>query len=266
MNNNTSKNKKKNDFSDSSNLNLGILSFSTSNISANNVIKSSNIFEEQNIQSKENLNIFLDEISNYNKEKDNERHSNLITNGEQNKIDNNNNDSNNNNKYNNNKNNRNNVQTKSAEQSTRNPKYFKNDSIYNSNIIYNCIDSNETKNGKLITNNKLENNNINKNNQINVKGQKDKNKKNVNNNAYKELTDITKNNLNEILSKKNIQKNSYDMKKKEEIKNNDTDFVGSSFIKKYLNINDGKKYKNPEELHFSMVKISQNINLIKGKF
>ena len=204
------------------------------NLNNINLIKSGNIFEDQNIKNKENLNICLDNISNCNKEKNSERQSNLITNGE-NKIENNNNNIN--------RNNRNNIQTKSAEQTTRNPKYFKNESIYNTNYIINFIDSNEVKNGKLVTSNKIDNkldnnveNNIgDKNNQIFVKGQKDKIKKNSNNNAYKELTDITKNNLNEILSKKNVQKNSCD-------------------------------YKNPEQLHFSMVKIYQNINLLKGKF
>ena len=124
----------------------------------------------------------------------------LITNSE-NKIENNNNNIN--------RNNRNNIQTKSAEQTTRNPKYFKNESIYNTNYIINFIDSNEVKNGKLITSNKVDNNVDNnigdKNNQIFVKGQKDKIKKNANNKTYKELTDIIKYNVNEILSKKNVQ-------------------------------------------------------------
>ena len=42
MNNNTSKNKKKNELSNNSNLNVGMLSFSTSNISANNLIPVNN--------------------------------------------------------------------------------------------------------------------------------------------------------------------------------------------------------------------------------
>ena len=271
MNNNTSKNKKKNEVSNSSNLNLGMLSFSTSNISVNNVmsvnnhnlnnnndsnknnninndinnniniIKNTNISEEQ--KNKNNLNLCLNGISSSNKDKDKEKNSNMITNAEQNK----------------NSNRNNNTQTKSAEQTTRNPKYFKNESIYNTNYIINFIDSNYIKNGKIITSNKTDNKKIIENSQIYVIGQKNS----VN---YKELTDLTNNNVNEILSKKNIQKNSFDINKKEEKKNCDSEYTGNSFIKQYFNINDGQKYKNPEELHFSMVKIYQNINKLKGKF
>ncbi len=43
----------------------------------------------------------------------------------------------------------------------------------------------------------------NNNNQIYVINQKDLKRNNHNNNAYKELTDITKKNVNQILSKKN---------------------------------------------------------------
>ena len=90
-------------------------------------------------------------------------------------------------------------------------------------------------------------------------------KNNFNNNAYKELTDITKKNVNEILSKNNAEKqNSLNEEKKNS--NNNSTFYGNIFIKKYFECNDGQKYKNPEELHFTMVKISQNINKLKGKF
>ena len=254
MNNNTSKNKKKNENSNNSNLNLGMLSFSTSNISVNNlmpvnnhnssnlnnnngshnnfnninIIKNSNILEEQgdknnNITDKD---FISNTASNTNK------NAKLITNADDGKK-------------NNNKNN----QTKSAEQTTRNPKYFKNESIYNTNYIINFIESNDVKNGKLSTNNKLEGSN-----KIYAIGQKDSKNNNSNNNAYKLLTDITKNNINEILSKKNCEnkKSSENINKK-----------GNNYN---LEFNNGKKYKNPEELHFSMVKISQNINNLKYKF
>ena len=136
-------------------------------------------------------------------------------------------------------NNKSNIQNKSAEKTTRNPKYFKNESIYNTNYIINFIESNDVKNSKLGPKNKLD-----VSNKIYTIGQKEIKNNNLNNEAYKMLTDITKNNVNEILSKNNVQ-----------MKN-----------KKYLDLNDGQKYKNPEELHFSMVKITQNINRLKGKF
>jgi hypothetical protein len=238
-----------------------MLSFSTSNISVNNlmpvnnhnssnlnnnnngshnnfnninIIKNSNILEEQgdknnNITDKD---FISNTASNTNK------NAKLITNVDDDKK--------NNNKIN---------QTKSAEQTTRNPKYFKNESIYNTNYIINLIESNEVKNGKLSTNNKLEGSN-----KIYAIGQKDTKNNNSNNNAYKLLTDITKNNINEILSKKNVQiKNNNESKKSSESINN----KGNNYN---LEFNNGKKYKNPEELHFSMVKISQNINNLKHKF
>ena len=264
MNNYTSKNKKKNEISNNSNLNLGMLSFSTSNLSVNNIIpvnnhnlnnnnnindstndlkinniniiKNSNVTEEQN---KNNLNLCLDYISNINNKK--------------NKISQNKDENENENK------NKKNIQTKSAEQTTRNPKYFKNESIYNTNYIINFIDSNEIKKGKLLTKDKIENN------QIYVINQKDMKKNNFNNNAYKELTDITKKNVNAILSKNNTEKqNSLNEEKKNS--NNNSTYNGNIFIKKYFECNDGQKYKNPEELHFTMVKITQNINKLKGKF
>ena len=267
MNNNTSKNKKKNENSNNSNLNVGMLSFSTSNISVNNlipvnnnnnksnindlsnndstnnlnvnninIIKNSNISEQQN--NKNNLNLCLDCISNTNN-----KNAKLVINK-----------------------NKNNIQTKSAEKTTRNPKYFKNESIYNTNYIINFIDSNDMKNGKLVKNNKINDNN--NNNQIYIIEQKEIKKNNFNNKDYKKLTDITKNNVNEILSKKNVPiQNSFDVNKKEEKKNSENNsYSGNSFIKKYFNINDGNKYKNPEELHFSMVNITQNINKLKVKF
>ena len=248
MNNNTSKNKKKNEISNTSNLNLGMLSFSTSNISVNNlvpvpvnnhnanninnnkndtpnnlnninIIKNQNLTEEQNDNN--NLNLCLDYISNTTNNTN--KNSKLIAKADENK-------NNNNNK---------NIQTKSAEQTTRNPKYFKNESIYNTNYIINFIESNDVKNSKLGPKNKLD-----VSNKIYTIGQKEIKNNNLNNEAYKMLTDITKNNVNEILSKNNVQ-----------MKN-----------KKFLDLNDGQKYKNPEELHFSMVKITQNINRLKGKF
>ena len=151
---------------------------------------------------------------------------------------------------------------KSAEQTTRNPKYFNNESIYNTNYIFNFIDSNEDKNGKVIANNKP--NDISKSNQIYLIGQKEI--KNNNNDAYKELTNITKNNVNEILSKKNVKTQNFFEGNKKEDKKSSENYIGNSFIKKYFEISDGQRYKNPEELHFSMVKINQNINRLKGKF
>lgn len=270
MNNNTSKNKKKNEVSNSSNLNLGMLSFSTSNISSINnlipisnnvnsnlnsdinnnsnnlnIIKNSNV-TQNNIanddQNKNNLNLCLDYISNTNAESNNEKNNTkLITN-----VDNN---------TNKNKN----IQTKSAEQTTRNPKYFNNESIYNTNYIINIIDSNEDKNGKIANSKQNDNSN-----QIYSLGQKEI--KNNNNNAYKELTNITKNNVNEILSKKNVKTQNFFEGNKKEDKKNSESYTGNSFIKKYFEISDGQRYKNPEELHFSMVRINQNINRLKGKF
>ncbi len=264
MNNNTSKNKKKNEISNTSNLNLGMLSFSTSNISVNNlvpvnshnanninnnkndadnnlnninIIKNQNITEEQNDNN--NLNLCLDYISN--STNNTNKNSKLISKAEENKNKNNNNN--------------NNIQTKSAEQTTRNPKYFKNESIYNTNYIINFIESNDVKNSKLGTSNKLD-----VSNKIYAIGQKEIKNNNLNNNAYKMLTDITKNNVNEILSKKNVQ-----MKNKNENKKN-SENSSTKGNNKYFNLNDGQKYKNPEELHFSMVKIIQNINRLKGKF
>ena len=82
---------------------------------------------------------------------------------------------------------------------------------------------------------------------------------NHNNNAYKELTDITKKNANQILSKKN------DIN--EEKKNQENSlYTGNAFLRKYLKLSDGQIYKNPEELHFTLVNINQNINKLKGKF
>ena len=271
MNNNTSKNKKKNEVSNSSNLNLGMLSFSTSNISSvNNLIpvsnnrnnnmnndinnnsnnlnnnKNSNIAQNNTAKddpNKNNLNLCLDYISNTNPENNNENNNaKLITN-----VD----DNTNKNK---------NIQTKSAEQTTRNPKYFNNESIYNTNYIFNFIDSNEDKNGKVVANNKPNDNN----NQIYLIGQKEI--KNNNIDVYKELTNITKNNVNEILSKKNVKTQNFFEGNKKEDKKNSENFTGNSFIKKYFEISDGQRYKNPEELHFSMVRINQNINRLKGKF
>ena len=271
MNNNTSKNKKKNEVSNSSNLNLGMLSFSTSNISSvNNLIpvsnnlnnnmnneinnnsnnlnnnKNSNVTQintAKDDQNKNNLNLCLDYISNTNAENNNDKNNvKLITNAD------------------NNANKNKNIQTKSAEQTTRNPKYFNNESIYNTNYIFNFIDSNEDKNGKAVENNKPNNNS----NQIYLIGQKEI--KNNNNNAYKELTNITKTNVNEILSKKNVKTQNFFEGSKKEDKKNSENYSGNSFIKKYFEISDGQRYKNPEELHFSMVRINQNINRLKGKF
>jgi len=90
--------------------------------------------------------------------------------------------------------------------------------------------------------------------------------KNNNNDAYKELTNITKNNVNEILSKKNVKTQNFFEGNKKEDKKSSENYIGNSFIKKYFEISDGQRYKNPEELHFSMVKINQNINRLKGKF
>ena len=233
MNNNTSKNKKKNEVSNSSNLNLGMLSFSTSNISSiNNLISTNNTSNNKNIikntkikenndikseQNKNNLNLCLENIPNSNNtnNEENEKDPQLMANNDNNNKD---------------------IQTKSAEQSTRNPKFFNNESVYNTNYIINVIDSNEAKNGGFCENNKENNNN-----QV-ILGQKENKKKNYNNDAYKELTNITKNNVNEILSKKNVK-------------------MPNSF-----EISNRIKYKNPEELHFSMIKISQNINRLKKKF
>jgi len=271
MNNNTSKNKKKNEVSNSSNLNLGMLSFSTSNISSvNNLIpvsnnlnnnmnneinnnsnnlnnnKNSNVTQintAKDDQNKNNLNLCLDYISNTNAENNNDKNNvKLITNAD------------------NNANKNKNIQTKSAEQTTRNPKYFNNESIYNTNYIFNFIDSNEDKNGKAVENNKPNNNS----NQIYLIGQKEI--KNNNNNAYKELTNITKTNVNEILSKKNVKTQNFFEGSKKEDKKNSENYSGNSFIKKYFEISDGQRYKSPEELHFSMVRINQNINRLKGKF
>ena len=271
MNINTSKNKKKNEVSNSSNLNLGMLSFSTSNISSvNNLIpvsnnlnnnmnneinnnsnnlnnnKNSNVTQintAKDDQNKNNLNLCLDYISNTNAENNNDKNNvKLITNAD------------------NNANKNKNIQTKSAEQTTRNPKYFNNESIYNTNYIFNFIDSNEDKNGKAVENNKPNNNS----NQIYLIGQKEI--KNNNNNAYKELTNITKTNVNEILSKKNVKTQNFFEGSKKEDKKNSENYSGNSFIKKYFEISDGQRYKNPEELHFSMVRINQNINRLKGKF
>ena len=262
MNNNTSKNKKKTEFSNNSNLNLGMLSFSTSNLSVNNIIpvnnhnlnninnnestndlkndkannvKKANETEEPN---KNNLNLCLDYISNINYKKDKPSSNNDEINKK-------------------------NIQTKSAEQTTRNPKYFNNESIYNTNYIINVIDSNQAKNKKLEDKGKLDNKN-----QIYVINQKDLKNNNYNNNAYKELTDITKKNVNQILSKKNEEKKiSFDKNKDEDKKNSENNLnKENAFIKKYLKLNDGQKYKNPEELHFTMVNINQNINKLKGKF
>ena len=241
MNNNTSKNKKKNnEISNNSNLNIGMLSFSTSNISVNNLIPVNN----QNISNNDstnnlNVNNNINVIKNISEDEQNKNNLNLCLDNISNTTKNNNNIKTKPNSDTNKNNNKINIQTKSAEQTTRNPKYFKNESIYNTNYIINFIDSNEIKNGKL-------------DNQIYIIGQKDIKKNNANN-AYKELTDITKNNVNEILSKKN--------EKFEEKKNSE-----NSFIKKYFDFSEGYKYKNPEELHFSMVKISQNINNLNGKF
>lgn len=251
MNNNTSKNKKKSEVSNSSNLNLGMLSFSTSNISNNlisttntsnskNIIKNSKIKDNNDIQSeqnKNNLNLCLENISNSNNAHNevDEKISKLITNND-----------NNNNKD---------IQTKSAEQTTRNPKFFNNESVYNTNYIINVIDSNEAKNVGFCGNNKENNNN-----QACILGQIENKKKNYNNNAYKELTNITKNNVNEILSKRNVKiPNSHEDINKEE-KKNDCNYT------KYTELSNRIKYKNPEELHFSMIKISQNINRLKTKF
>ena len=275
MNNNGSKNKKKNEVSNSSNLNLGMLSFSTSNISVNNLIPVSNninnnqnntknneannnlnninIIKNTNIsenpegkneqKEKNNLNLCLDFISNSNTNTNNVNNNNNIYNEK------------NDNKLITNANNNHNRddQTKSADQTTRNPKYFKSESIFNTNYIINFIDSNQTKNDKIDVNNKLT-----ENNQVYLIGQKEIKKNNYTNNAYKELTDITKKNVNEILSKKNTQPN--EDNKKEEKKNDEN----NSCLKN--NFVDGKKYKNPEELHFSMIKIRQNINRIRAKF
>ena len=247
MNNNTSKNKKKNEVSNSSNLNLGMLSFSTSNISSinnlistnntsnnKNIIKNSKFKENNDIKSeknKNNLNLCLENIPNSNNTNNEENDTKLKTN------------------YNNKD-----IQTKSAEQTTRNPKFFNNESVYNTNYIINVIDSNEAKNGGFCENNKDNNNN-----QI-ILGQKENKKKNYNNDAYKELTNITKNNVNEILSKKNVKMpNSYEDNNKEENKNDNN-------YEKSFEISNRIKYKNPEELHFSMIKISQSINSLKKKF
>ena len=227
MNINASKNKKKNEVSNSSNLNLGMLSFSASNISSiNNVISTSNnsnnltnnisnninIIKNEKIKNNElnknNLNLCLENISNNVNNEEKEKNSKLIINNDNNNKD---------------------MQTKSAEQTTRNPIFFNNESVYNTNYIINVIDSKEAKNEGFCGNNKENNNN-----QAYILGQKEIKKKISNNNAYKELTNITKNNVNEILSKKNVS--------------------------------NGKKYKNPEELHFSMIKVSQNINRLKKKF
>ena len=251
MNNNTSKNKKKNEVSNSSNLNLGMLSFSASNISSINnkistsnnsnnltdnisnninIIKNSKIKDNNEIKHDQNKNNILNNVNNEEKEKI----SKLMTNNDNNKD----------------------IQTRSAEQTTRNPKFFNNESVYNTNYIINVIDSNEAKNGGFCGNNKENNNN----NQAYILGQKDIKNKNFNNDAYKELTNITKNNINEILSKKNVKiPNSYEGTNKEE-KNNDNNY------EKCFQLSNGKKYKNPEELHFSMIKISQNINRLKKKF
>ena len=249
--NNTSKNKIKNE-----NLNLGMLSFSTSNISVNNfapptsnninntnysnninVIKNnSNISDLEQI-SKKNLDLCLDNISNINS---NSNVTESKGNSNSYKL-------------------KSNIQTKSAEQTTRNPKYFKSESIYNTNYIINFIDSNEIKNGKFAHHGNQ------REGPIYVIGQKDNKKNNINNNAYKELTNITKNNINEILSKKGTITQNYFDNKNEEKKNSDEPTY-SSFINNFLGLNDGQNYKSPEELHFSMVKIHQNINKLKVKF
>jgi len=53
--------------------------------------------------------------------------------------------------------------------------------------------------------------------------------------------------------------NSYEDNNKEENKNDNN-------YEKSFEISNRIKYKNPEELHFSMIKISQSINSLKKKF
>ena len=170
-----------------------------------------------------------------------------------------------------------NLKTKSAEQTTRTPVYYNNESIYNTNYIINFINSNGLKG---------------KNHNINIK---DKNKEppRANSKEYKELINITHYNVDNLLSKnkknaplktegnsKNKNKiiNNNKQNKKQNLNNNNNINVNNKEVlhtnpssnTNRLNINTNNnnfteknvKLNNPEELHFYMVNVTQNIKEI----
>ena len=174
-----------------------------------------------------------------------------------------------------------NIKTKSAEQTNRNPVYYNNESIYNTNYIINFINPNGLKG-------KNSNNNL-----------KEKNKEapKANSKEYKDLINITHYNVDNLLSKnkkngqlktETISKNKTKIignnktNKKQILNNNGNNnvtnkeilHVNHGSISNRINVNTSNKnsnnnfneknanLSNPEELHFYMVNITQNIKEI----
>ena len=144
-------------------------------------------------------------------------------------------------------------------------------SFSTTNISTNNIDNNNNyinKNNNLnLCMDYISNINMNNNNNKNNKNEESKNK----NYFHNKSAEQTKRNIkskDNINKKPNIEKNNNNEKNilKGDIKNFDKFFINNILCKNILDLKDEQKEKNPEELHFSIVNIIQNVNKIKNKF